>query len=96
MAESSVFIILSEKPKKKYKRKPTWHDHLVAGLTAVAVLSCATLATHYLAVVAGTERFRGQRLVALGTAETVFVPVAVLMVQLLNTGKGLGERRCPH
>lgn len=64
---------------------PTWQDHLVAALAAVAILSGATLAAHYLAVVAGAEGLGGQRLGALGTAEAVLVPVAVLMVQLLNT-----------
>lgn len=70
----------------KCYRKPTWHDHLVAALAAVAILSGATFAAHYLAIIAGAEWFRGQRLIAFGTAETVLMPVAVLMVQLLNTG----------
>lgn len=75
--------------RKQYNRKPTWHDHLVAALAAVAILSGATLATHYLAIIAGAEWFSGQWLVALGTAETVLMPVAVLMVQLLNTERRL-------
>lgn len=62
----------------------TWHDHLVAALAPVAVLPRAALAAHYLAIVAGSEGLAGQRLVALGAAEAVLVPVAVLMVQLLG------------
>lgn len=69
-------------------RKPTWHDHLVAGLAPVAILTGATLATHDLAIIAGIELLVGQRLVALGTAETVLVPVAVLMMQLLDIERG--------
>lgn len=61
-----------------------WQDHLVAGLAPVAILPGATLAAHYLAIVPGVERLAGQRLVALDTAETVLMPVTVLMVQLLG------------
>lgn len=64
----------------------SWHDNLVAALATVAILPGATLAAHYLAIVPGAERLGGQRLVALGAAETVLVPVAVLMVQLLGVG----------
>lgn len=67
--------------------KPTWHDHLVAALAPVAILPGATLATHYLAIVSRAEWLAGQGLVALGAAETVLVPVAVLMVQLLRGGE---------
>lgn len=63
-----------------------WHHHLVAALAAVSVLSGAALAAHYLAIVAGAEGLAGQRLVALGAAEAVLVPVAVLVVQLLGVG----------
>lgn len=62
----------------------SWQDHLVAALAAVAVLTRAAFATHYLAIIAGRERFTGQGLVALGTAEAVLVPVAIFMVQLLS------------
>lgn len=61
----------------------SWHDHLVAALATIAILPGATLATHNLAIIPGAERLASQRLVALGTAETVLMPVAVLMVQLL-------------
>lgn len=66
-------------------RTLTWHHHLVTALATVPVLSGATLATHDLAVIPGAERLGSQRLVALGAAETVLVPVAVLVVQLLGT-----------
>ena len=62
----------------------SWHDHLIAALAPVAIFTGATLATHYLAVIPGHELLRSQRLVTLGTAETVLVPGAVLMVQLLG------------
>lgn len=62
----------------------SWHDHLIATLAPVSILPGATLATHYLAIITSAERLTGQRLVALGTAETVLMPVAVLMVQLLG------------
>lgn len=65
-------------------RSPTWHDHLVAALATVAVLYGAAFATHDLAVVAGVEGLRGQALVALSAAEAALVPVAVLVVQLLQ------------
>lgn len=61
-----------------------WHDHLVAALAAVTILPGAALAAHDLAIVPGTEGLTGERLVALGAAETVLVPVAVLVVQLLG------------
>lgn len=83
--------------KEKMKRcivvmvKPTWHDHLVAGLAPVAILAGATLATHDLAVVPGAEGLVGQGLVALGAAEAVLMPVAVLMVQLLDRKEGRGS-----
>lgn len=64
----------------------SWHDHLVASLAAVAILPGTTLATHYLSIIPGAEWLSGQRLVALATAETVLMPVAVLMVQLLGVG----------
>lgn len=67
--------------------KLTWHDHLVAGLAPVSILPGATLATHYLAIIPSAERLAGQRLVALGAAETVLMPVAVLVVQLLHRKK---------
>lgn len=41
------------------------------------------LPAHDLAIVSGCKRLVGQRLVALGTAETALMPVAVLMGQLL-------------
>lgn len=88
--------------KEKMKRcivvmvKPTWHDHLVAGLAPVAILAGATLATHDLAVVPGTEGLVSQGLVALGTAEAVLVPVTVLMVQLLDREEGGKGVRCIH
>lgn len=68
----------------------TWHHHLVASLAAVSVRAGAALAAHDLAVVAGAEGLVGQRRVALGATEAVLVPVAILVVQLLN-GR---ERRC--
>lgn len=40
--------------------KPTWHDHLVAALAAIAVLSGATLATHYLPIIPSAECLTGQ------------------------------------
>lgn len=40
--------------------KPTWHDHLVAALAAIAILSGATLATHYLPIIPSTECLTGQ------------------------------------
>lgn len=64
----------------------SWHDHLVAGLATVAILSGATLATHYLPIIACVEWLTGQCLVALGTAETVLMPVSVLVVQFLGVG----------
>lgn len=63
-----------------------WHDHLVASLAPVAVLAGAALAAHDLAVVPGVEGLAGQRLVALGAAEAVLMPVAVFVVQLLGVG----------
>lgn len=68
-------------------RRLTWHDHLVAALATVPVLSGSALAAHDLAVISGAEGLRGQRLVALGAAETALVPVAVLVVQLLGRGE---------
>jgi len=84
---------MSHQSKSKKRRTPTWHDHLVAALATVAVLPGATLATHYLAIVAGVEGLAGQGLVALGTAEAVLVPVAVLMVQLLKQSGGTRVER---
>lgn len=72
----------------------SWHDHLVAALAPVAILPGAALATHYLAVVPGAERLTGQWLVALGTAETVLMPVAVLMVQLLGISTNGASALC--
>lgn len=66
------------------ERPPTWHHHLVAALATVAVLYGAAFAAHELAVVAGVEGLRGQVLVALSAAEAALVPVAVLVVQLLQ------------
>lgn len=43
------------------------------------------------ALVFGAERLLGQVLVALCAAETLFVPVAALMVELL-VARGTGER----
>lgn len=40
---------------KEQVRKLTWHDHLVAALATVAVLSGSALATHDLAVIPGAE-----------------------------------------
>lgn len=71
-----------------------WHDHLVAALAAVAILPRATLAAHYLAIIPGAERLGGQWLVALGTAETVLMPVAVLMVQLLGVSTNGAPALC--
>ena len=76
--------------------KPTWHDHLVAGLAPVAILAGATRATHDLAVVPGAEGLVSQGLVALGTAEAVLVPVTILMVQLLDREEGGKGVRCIH
>ena len=55
---------------------------LVAAVAALSVLSGAALSTHD-AVVLGAEGLLGQRLVTLGTAETLLVPVPALMVELL-------------
>lgn len=72
---------------KEEVRKLTWHDNLVAALATVPVLSGSALAAHDLAVISGAEGLRSQRLVALGAAETALVPVAVLVVQFLDTGR---------
>ena len=66
------------------KPKPTWQDHLVATLATVAILAGAALAAHDLAVVPSVEGLAGQRGVALGAAEAVLVPVAVLVGELLD------------
>lgn len=50
----------------------------------------AALSAHD-ALVFGAERLLGQVLVALCAAETLFVPVATLMVELLMA-RGTGER----
>ena len=71
--------------------KPTWQDHLVATLATVAILAGAALAAHDLAVVPRVEGLAGQRVVALGAAEAVLVPVAVLVGELLrNQSVGMG------
>lgn len=62
----------------------TWRNHFVAALAARRPVTVSTLPTHDLAIVLGSKGLIGQRLVALGTAEAVLVPVAVLMVQLLD------------
>lgn len=38
----------------------SWHDHLVAALASVAILSGATLAAHYLPIISSTEWLTGQ------------------------------------
>lgn len=70
----------------------TCQDGLVAAMAAGRVLSGAALPAHD-AIILGAERLLGQRLVALGTAETVLVPVAPLVAQLLvgPWGKNMGE-----
>lgn len=54
----------------------------VAAMAAWSILSGAALSTHD-AVILGAEGLLGQRLVTLGTTETLLVPVAALMAQLL-------------
>lgn len=61
----------------------SWRNHFVAALAARRSVAVSTLPTHDLAIVLGSKRLIGQRLVALGTAEAALVPVAVLMGQLL-------------
>lgn len=60
----------------------TCQDGFVAAVAAGRVLSGAALPTHD-AIILGAEWLFGQRLVALGAAETVLVPVAPLVAQLL-------------
>lgn len=62
----------------------TWRNRFVAALAARRSVTVSTLPTHDLAIVLGSKRLIGQRLVALGTAEAALVPVAVLMGQLLD------------
>lgn len=38
----------------------SWHDHLVAALAAIAILSGAALATHYLPIIPSAEWLTGQ------------------------------------
>lgn len=78
---------------KKTTISPTWHHHLVAALAAVAVLPGTAFPTHDLAIVSGAERLIGQWLVAFSTSETILMPVAVLMVELLNKQKEGGKFR---
>lgn len=59
-------------------------DHLVAALAAVSICNGVAPATHYLSIVSGTEGLTGQPFVALGAAETVLMPVSVLVVELLG------------
>lgn len=58
-------------------------DRFVAAMAARGVLPGATLPTQD-AVVLGAERLFGQRFVTFGTAETLLVPVPVLMGQLFG------------
>lgn len=62
----------------------TWRNHFVAALAARRSVTVSTLPTHDLAIILGGKRLIGQGLVALGTAETALMPVAVLMGQLLD------------
>lgn len=69
----------------------------IAAMAARSILSGAALPTHD-AVVLGAERLLGQRLVTLGATETLLMPVATLMAELLmeeGTGESLmrGSRR---
>lgn len=61
----------------------TCQDGFVAAVAAGCVLSGAALPAHD-AIILGAERLFGQRLVALGAAKTVLVPVAPLVAQLLR------------
>lgn len=63
----------------------TCQDGFVAAVAAGRVLAGAALPAHD-AIILGAERLFGQRLVALGAAETVLVPVAPLVAQLLARG----------
>lgn len=62
----------------------------VAAVAPRSVLLRAALPAHD-ALVFGAEGLLGQVLVALGAAETLFVPVATLVVELLMA-RGTGER----
>lgn len=68
----------------------TGQYRLVAAEAPRSDLFRAALAAHD-ALVFGAERLLGQVLVALCAAETLFVPVATLMVELL-VARGTGER----
>lgn len=59
------------------------HDDFVAALAAGGVLTSTTFTTHDLAIISSCKRLVSQRLVTLGAAEAVLVPVTVLMGQLL-------------
>lgn len=69
----------------------TCQDGLVAAVAAGRILSGAALPAHD-AIILGAEWLLGQRLVALGTAETVLVPVAPLVAQLLPAVGKSGEK----
>lgn len=70
----------------------TCQDGFVAAVAAGRVLAGAALPAHD-AIILGAERLFGQRLVALGAAETVLMPVAPLVAQLLAGPEGREGRR---
>lgn len=72
----------------------TWRNHFVAALAARRSVTVSTLPTHDLAIILGSKGLIGQWLVALGTAEAVLVPVAVLMVQLLDRETTVSTAQC--
>lgn len=64
-------------------RRGTWQNGFVAAVAAGRVLPGAALVAQDL-VILGGEGLVAQGLVALSAAETILVPVPVLMVQLLQ------------
>lgn len=67
----------------------TGQDGFVAAMAPRSVLLRAALPAHD-ALVLGAEGLLGQVLVAFGAAETLLMPVATLVVELLTAG-GTGE-----
>lgn len=65
----------------------TRHHHFVTTLATVSILTSATFATHNFPIIPCAKWLTGQRFVALSAAETVLVPVTVLVVQLLGENK---------
>lgn len=62
----------------------TWHHSLGAGHTFRGKLIAVTLVTHQGVFLTG-ERLVGQRTAAARAAETVFMIMPLLIIQLLNT-----------